>query len=270
MKKLMLFAEIVIIFLILQSLLFTRNYLVGTPILFVYIAFKLYTSKAAILAFRGNRAFKQKNYRKALSCYESSCKSFNCDDSIKIRYAYIALYSGDLQRCKDILDIIPSNHLKEPLSTSFKVTTALLTWKIGNLEKAISICKKAGEEYEHTLIYETLGYLLLLSKRYQEALAYNKKAYEFDKSSTVIIDNLAQSYYFLGYYDKANNIYSSLLSNSDKTLSFSEPYYYYGLILNKLGDKSGCINYLKEALNKNESFLSDLTHQKIRDTLATL
>lgn len=270
MKKIAILAEILIIFIIIQSLFFTKNYLIGMPILLFYLAYRLFRSKASILAFIGNIHFNEGNYKKALAYYESSSRTFNCDNSIKIRYAYIALYCGDLNKCKEILAITPSNHLSEQLKNSYKITEALLTWKSGNLEKAIEICKTVDENYEHTLVYETLGYLLLISERYKEALIYNKKAYEYDNSSNIIIDNLAQSYYYLGYYEKAQELYKSLLCDSNKDLSFSEPYYYYGLILNKLGDKEGCINYLKEALTKKESFLSDLTHKKINEVLSSL
>ncbi|WP_195989664.1 tetratricopeptide repeat protein, partial [Clostridium sp. D53t1_180928_C8] len=202
--------------------------------------------------------------------YDASYRSFKCDNSIKIRYAYISLYCGNLNKCKEILSIIPSNHLQEELKISYKITEALYTWKNGNIEKSIEICKILNETYKHTLVYETLGYLLLISKKYKEALIYNRKAYEYDNSNNIIIDNLAQSYYYLGYYEKAQELYKSLLYSKNKNLSFSEPYYYYGLILNKLGDKDGCIRYLKEALAKKEAFLSDLSHKKINEVLSSL
>lgn len=271
MKKLIkLLLEIFIIFIIIQSLFITKKYLVGIPILLIYLVYKLFKNKASILAFIGNIYFNKNNYKEALDYYDASSRSFKCDDSIKIRYAYISLYCGDLNKCKEILNLIPSNHLPEKLKSSYKITEALYTWKSGNIENAIEICKTIDENYTNTLVYETLGYLLLISERYEEALIYNRKAYEYDNSSNIIIDNLAQSYYYLGYYEKAQILYKSLLCNTDKDLSFSEPYYYYGLILNKLGDKNGCINYLKEALTKKESFLSDLTHQKISEVLSEL
>lgn len=270
MKKLFMVIEIIIICIIVQAFVLTKNFLVGIPILLVYLAFILYKSKPAIYAIKGNKAFENGDYKKAINYYEVACNSFYCSDTIKIRYAYIALQANELSLCKDVLDIIPSNPLKDPKFSSYKITEALLTWKSGNTQKAIEICKKANLKSKSTLLYETLGCLLLLDKRYYEALNYNREAYEQDKNNPVILDNLAQSYYFLGYYEKANEIYTQLLTSTEFKITFSEPYYYNGLNLEKLGNKSDCIDSLKEALKRKTSFVSDLTPETINNTLSKM
>ena len=86
--------------------------------------------------------------------------------------------------------------------------------------------KNLHTQYEHTTVYETLGYFLILDKRYEEALEYNLLAYEYDQDNKVIMDNLAQSYYFTGNIEKAKEVYTKLL---DEDPGIPEPYYYYGL-----------------------------------------
>lgn len=270
MKKLLYLAEILILLLIFHSLIIKKNYLIGIPFLLFYIAYRLFKCKASILAFKGNKEFTKHNFQKSLAYYESALNAFNCGNHIKLRYAYIALYCGEIKRCKDILDIIPTNQLPKELYNSYKITEALYIWKCGDLRKAIDICKDVHNDFNHTLVYETLGYLLIISKRYNEALEYNKKAYEYDSNSLIILDNLAESYYYIGDFEKSKELYENLINKKEDTISFPEPYYYYGIILNKLGNKSSAKKYIEKSLTKKEYFLSNLTHKKIKQTLSTL
>uniref|UniRef100_UPI0018AC1183 hypothetical protein n=1 Tax=Clostridium sp. D53t1_180928_C8 TaxID=2787101 RepID=UPI0018AC1183 len=67
MKKLIiLLVEILIIFILIQSLFFAKNYLVGIPILLTYLVYKIFKNKALILAFIGNIYFNKNNYKDAL------------------------------------------------------------------------------------------------------------------------------------------------------------------------------------------------------------
>ncbi|MPQ44926.1 tetratricopeptide repeat protein [Clostridium tarantellae] len=270
MKKLLIFAEILIIILILQCLILSKNYLIGIPILCAYLAYKLYKMRPSILAFKGNIAFEKKHFKKALNYYNAATKISYSDNFIKLRYAYIALNCGELDECKRILDLVPFNQLNDMLKNSYKMTDALYSWKSGNLKMAIDVYENIHNSHQHTLVYETLGYLLLISGDYKKALKYNEQAYDYDKDSSIITDNLAQSYFYLENYEKAKELYSELLLKNEKKPSFPEPYYYYGLLLNKEGNKTDCIKYLKEALKQREAFLSELTHEKINKTLASL
>ena len=47
--------------------------------------------------------------------------------------------------------------------------------------------KEIDKEFENTATYETLGYLLILNKDYDEALKYNTKAYEYNHSNKALI-----------------------------------------------------------------------------------
>ncbi|WP_280538439.1 tetratricopeptide repeat protein, partial [Clostridium perfringens] len=116
-------------------------------------------------------------------------------------------------------------------------------------------------------VYETLGYFLILDKRYEEALEYNLLAYEYDKDNKVIMDNLAQSYYFTGNIEKAKEVYTKLL---DEDPGIPEPYYYYGLILRDEGDTKGALESFDKALTKRESYLSALNKDKIRAAIQEL
>ena len=265
-----------IIFLIICfQIIFLYNLkIIGIALLIIYSIFKYQNKKATLMAYKGAIAFNSKDYNKALELYEKAYNMKKVSTNIKLRYAYIALYCGKLDLCKDILASIDYSSLKDSkLKMSYKQTEGLYLWKSNNLEKAIEIYEKLHLECEHTIIYEALGYLLILNKDYEKALGYNIKALDYDDTN-VIIDNLAQSYYYLGNLDKAKELYLTLFSKEkEKRPSFPEPYYYYGLILKEQGNLEDSFYYLNKALDKKESFLSNLNKNiilKAIDDLETL
>lgn len=271
MKKTDLFLEIVIVFLIFTTIFLSKDYLVGSLLLVAYLGYKYFTKRAVITAYKAAVAFNSKQYDKSLELYEKANNMHTVTPNIKLRYAYATLYCGNLELCKKLLDSIKYEKLEQKLKVSYKQTEGLYLWKVGNITEAIEIYKALHEEYEHTAVYESLGYLLILNNAYEDALEYNLKAYDYDSDSNVIADNLAQTYYFLGNIEKAKEIYSDLFNKEDgKRPTFSEAFYYYGLILKDEGNIEDARYYLDKALDQRESTLSALTHNTIREVLATL
>lgn len=262
-----------IIFLIICfQIIFLYNFkIVGITLLIVYSIFKYQSKKTTLIAYKGAIAFNSKDYDKALELYEKAYNMKKVNTNIKLRYAYIALYCGKLDLCKDVLCSVDYSKLKDSkLKMSYKQTEGLYLWKCNNLEKAIEIYEKLHVECEHTIIYEALGYLLILNKDYEKALEYNIKALDYDDTN-VIIDNLAQSYYYLGNLRKAKELYLTLFSKEkEKTPTFPEPYYYYGLILKEEGNLEDSFYYLNKALDKKESFLSNLNRNTILEAIDQL
>lgn len=271
MKKMDLFLEIVIVFLIFTTIFLSKDYLVGSLLLVAYLGYKYFTKRAVITAYKAAVAFNSKQYDKSLELYEKANNMHTATPNIKLRYAYAALYCGNLELCKKLLDSVKYEKLEQKLKVSYKQTEGLYLWKVGNIAEAIEIYKALHEEYEHTAVYESLGYLLILNNAYEDALEYNLKAYDYDSDSNVIADNLAQTYYFLGNIEKAKELYSDLFNKEDgKRPTFSEAFYYYGLILKDEGNIEDARYYLDKALDQRESTLSALTHNTIREVLATL
>ncbi|GAB6167884.1 hypothetical protein JCM1393_03440 [Clostridium carnis] len=267
MKRLKYLLDFLVIFLIFDAFIILKNYIIAIPLFCLYIAYKLYQSKSSIYAFKGNLSFEKKEYAAALSYYSKACLNVNVDSAIKLKYAYILLYCGKLKACDEILKTISFENLELNLKNSYIITEALYLWKTGDLKSAIEKCKNIDIEFKNTLIYETLGYLFILNGNYSEALEYNKTAYDYNSSSLVIADNLAQCYYFLENYEKAQGIYENILINNPTKPTFSEPYYYYGLILKSKGDIDNSLKYFNIALSMRESFLSALPHNKIKDEI---
>ncbi|MGG5460787.1 tetratricopeptide repeat protein [Clostridium sp. B9] len=248
-------------------LVMMKQYILALVVVAIYAFYKYNKKKPYLLAYKGNLAFKNGEREKALELYRKSCSYKNVSDSIKLQYAYLTLYLGNLEEASKLLAAIDYEKLPERLRASYTMTESLITWKNGNLKEAIEKLKTLHTEYENTTVYETLGYFLVLDKDYNEALKYNLLAYEYDADNSVIMDNLAQSYYFTGDKEKAKEIYNKLLEQEP---SMPEPYYFYGLILKDEGNVEGALEYLDKALTKKESYLSELKKDTIRETIAEL
>lgn len=126
-------------------------------------------------------------------------------------------------------------------------------WKKNDLDKAIDILKKAYADNKNTIIYQNLGYFLILKGDYNVALEFNLEAFDYNSSNSGIIDNLAQTYYYLEDYDKAIELFDEVIS---KNPTFATPYYYYGLTLIKKGNKEKALEVLKRGLDCKFTSLS--------------
>jgi tetratricopeptide (TPR) repeat protein len=95
----------------------------------------------------------------------------------------------------------------------------------------------------------------------EKSLELNTEAHEFNRSDSVIADNLAETYYFLGERDKAEAIYEDI---SD-TVKFPEALYYYGLILWDKGEWHKANEMFERATRLKASFLSNITDAAIAE-----
>lgn len=223
----------------------------------------------SISAYKANLAFSKRNFDKAVNIYKKLTSKDGVNPAIIIKYAYVSVYLGDLDNCKKQLDKVNVDGLNNDiLISSYKQTQALYIWKKGDINKAIEIFKDLHNQYRNTSIYETLGYLLVINNSLTEALEYNLEAYDYAKDNNVIIDNLAETYYFLKQYGKAKELYLKIIdpSNTNKP-KFSEAYYYYGKILLREGKKEEAKKQFEIALTMRESFLSELKHKDIKEAI---
>ncbi|ELC8442186.1 tetratricopeptide repeat protein [Clostridium perfringens] len=259
--------DFIIALILAFVLVMMKQYILALLVVVIYALYKYNKKKPYILAYKGNVAFRNGEREKALDLYKKACTYKNTSDSIKLQYAYLTLYLGNLAEATNLLKEIDYEKLPERLRASYTMTESLITWKNGDLKKAIEKLKTLHAEYEHSTVYETLGYFLVLDKDYKEALDYNLLAYEYDQDNTVIIDNLAESYYFNGDLEKSKDLYNKLF---EKEPTMPEPYYYYGLILKEEGNTEGALESLDKALTKRESYLSALTKDQIRAAIAEL
>jgi len=250
------FIAVALIFILIysgQSIL--ANVLIGS-----YLIFTVYRNMPTLQATKGSRAYNAGNVDMAMEYFRRAVNHPFAKPYIKSSYGYTLLREGQLEEAEKYLVEAQESNMKDPrFRYNNTLNLSILAWKKGDLDRAITIVEEIKDSYKNSIMYEILGYLYIAEGDYEKALALNKEAHEFNEGDHVITDNLAQSYYFLGEYDKAEALYEGIVNY----VRFPEAHYYYGMILWKKKDYLGAHEALSMATKLKMSFLSILSKEDL-------
>lgn len=236
----------------------------GILFLGLFILYLAFTNVPFILFYIGNSRYSKGNIEGAFKSFEGAYDLPNCPASLKLTYAYLLLKERNLEKARKVFKLVVKSDLNPYDIGRFDLVKALIEWKSGNIEEAISILKEAHETAKSTTTFETLGYLLILHGDYDEALNLCIDGLDYDKGNTVILDNMAEIYYYLGDLNKSREIYDELIEKSPK---FIEPYYYYALILVEHNQSDEALKMLEYGLTLKESYLSNIKKSDLQDLI---
>ena len=112
-------------------------------------------------------------------------------------YALLLMRQSDFERAREImLESSKDKSMSAENRFSLRVDYSICQWKMGNLDKAIETIKQAAEYKKNSLIYNTLGMYLIERGRvngdFEEAIAFNTEAYEYDDEDAGTLDNMGQ------------------------------------------------------------------------------
>ncbi|OPJ60376.1 tetratricopeptide repeat protein [Clostridium oryzae] len=245
-------------------LIFRINMIVGLLLIAAILVFSLLHYRYLIYYIKASKYYTAGKYTEAMIYFKKASDIGSCPDDIRHSYAFLLLKNKYLDEAEEMLNKMKQKKLKENVKYSVEMTSALVKWKKGNLNEAVDILEQVYKEFKCTTLYENLGYLLVLSKNYDRALQINEEAYKYNSSSKTICDNLGETYYYMGQYDKANEIYEALVNDNAK---FIEAYYHYGLVLSKLGRREEALTNLNKALEFKENYLSEVNHNIVKEAI---
>ncbi|MEL7658809.1 MAG: tetratricopeptide repeat protein, partial [Bacillota bacterium] len=244
------------------TLIYTGNQFLGNILLISYMAFTIWKNLPMFYAVSGSKAYNKGDMEKALRLFKKASESRNTKPNIISSYGFLLLRNGNMEEAENYLVRASEEVDRDPrLKQSTILNLAILRWKQGRFDEAIEMVEKSKEEYKNTGVYQILGYLLMSSGNLEKSLALNTEAHEFNKSDSVIADNLAETYYFLGERDKAEAIYEEI----EDTVKFPEALYYYGLILWDKGEWHKANEMFERATRLKASFLSNITDAAIAE-----
>ena len=153
-----------------------------------------------------------------------------------------------------------SNDRKQQLFVNY----AVANYKLGEIDKAISLLEKSHSKFPCGLTYQTLGFLYIEKGDAEKALAFNQEGLEYDDEDPVVLDNLGQVYYrLLNDKEKALPYFTKAIEIKDTqidTLYFLASYD----IENGQKDKA------RETLEGRFSPLNYATPEKVREKLSAL
>ena len=247
------------------------NLLLGLAAFLIYIVALLYVSRVSIYTILGSRNYSLGKIDLAIKWFSKAHNTNKAGVRPSVSYAYILLKNADLAKAEEILQKVLKDNPNSKEIPYTKSILALALWKKGDLDAATTMLEEVMETYKTTSVYGSLGYLLILKGDLEKALQFNLEAYEYNSTDKIILDNLGQNYYLMGMYDKSREIYEPLV---EKAPTFPEPYYNYGLLLDKLGETETALDMMRKALGCKFSYLSSISREevetKIQETSASL
>ncbi len=229
------------------------------------VVYFLLLRRSDLLAFYARIQFQKGYFDKALRLFHIANRIGKMKPETMRYYGYMLLRSGELNLAEEVLTRASVSAKKPAEKKRIKAMLSLVVWKKGDLDLAIEMMEEAIEGFKVSNFYQNLGLMYVLKGERQKSLKFNLEAHDYNPDDMVIADNLAQSYVLCGEYEKGKAVYEELLG---KEPHFPEPYYGYGLLLIKCGDRERGIEFIKKSLDKTFTFLSVMQKDDVEKILA--
>ena len=230
--------------------------------------------RATLFFLIGQSKYKPTSKNGNKAAYRWMQKAYNTTKlapSFALMYAYMMIRDGKLSEAELILNKVTflnrKTLSKEDLMTA-NLNMAIIKWKQDNLSEAIDILEDIYDQgLRTTNLYGTLGYFYLLDNNIAKAVEFNKEGHEYNSDNMIIEDNLGASYIANSELDKAEEVYTKLFTHNPQ---FIEPYYNYGMLMEKLCNYDTAREYYEKALAIPEKYLSTVTHAQIEEAIANI
>lgn len=157
---------------------------------------------------------------KAFSLYEKGyAKGCTLPDPLAA-YGLMLMRRKEFDKALEVLRSARKCKLSEQQYSIVYQNLGLAYWKKGDVDRALEIYRKLFEKVQTVNMYSTLGFLLIAkgdqTGDYEEALAFNRKAYDYDDGDASIVDNLGQVLYRMGEVEEAEIMFQKALSIKPK------------------------------------------------------
>lgn len=236
-------------------------------ITFVVLIVFLIVKRSEIIAYVAKLKFSKGDLKGALKWFAVANRMGKLGAESLRYYGYLLLRDGQPEIARMVLNHASLAAKKPEVKKRVKAMLAVCEWKSGNLDLAIEMTEESMNDYKNTNLYQNLGLMYVLSGNARKALNFNKEAYEYNSGDLIIMDNLAESYALYGDAERAIELYEKLL---EKEPHFPEPYYGYGLLLIKQGERDRGLGLIEKSLEKKFTFLSVMQKEEVQKMLIEL
>jgi len=220
-----------------------------------------------IISTMGSAAYRKGDYDKALRLLKASLKLSPKSHGLRGSYAWLLLKLGRTEEAGAEIDQAITDAEREDQRYPLYVTKALVLWKKGELDEAISLMEKVIVNYKNTNAYGTLGFLYIEKGDLDKALSFNLEAYEYNSTGPVILDNLGYTRMLRGEYEEAREIYRQLMKLGP---NFPEAFHNYAKVLAHFGEWEQALYMCRTALTFRFWHTSTVTREQVENTLKEL
>lgn len=207
--------------------------------------------------------------KEAMALYEQALAEGMDAMRYILAYSVLLLREGQYEKAKELLVKFQKAPMTGEQKQQLFMNYAVCAYKLGNMEKALSVLENQHQKAPSGLIYEALGYLYVEEGDFEKARAYNEKAVAYDDEDAICLDNLGQTYYrlpggdkrkALEYFERAIQIKPSQID----TLYFLAQYDI------ENGKTEEAREKLEKALEGRLSPLNYATRERVQEALAQL
>ncbi len=224
------------------------------------------------LAEKGKVEEARAKHEEALRYYELGVRNHSMTVSYLMAYGVLLLRMNQFEKAKEIfLQAEHDRRITKEERRQLRMNFAVCQWKLGNLDNAIEQLKIARESGRNTMIYGSLGYMLIEKAKqtgdFTEAIAFNNEAMDYDDEDSVILDNMGQLNLAMGERDKALDYFKKAHERKPTQV---DTLYYLGKLALEDGDAETAKKYLDSALAGNYSALATVSReqtQALRDSI---
>ena len=241
--------------------------LLGILGFFAFLAFMLYRRFTSICMSVALRKYTKGKKADALSWFERGYKH-GMTGQQKVSYAYYLLREGRVERAEQIYGgLLGFGGIKPQERYYIKANQAILFLKTGRLAEAIEALEEIFPYYKTTNVYGSLSYAYILEGDLDKAEKFCLEAYDYNKDNTVILDNMVQVYTKKNDFEEAEKYSAEMI---EKEPTFIEAYYDAAVVDHARGNDERARERLNHALTIEPTFLSNVSHEKVRELLAEL
>jgi len=206
------------------------------------------------------------NLDKAEEMYEQALSKGSDDAGVLIAYASLLSRKAEYQKSVDILKKAEKARNATPdQKRQVLMHYAAMLSKLGQLEHAIELLRGLHDKQPNGLLYQTLGYLLIEGGDAEEAMRFNKEAYDYDDEDAIVVDNLAQTYYrLLGDKDTARKYFEKAHKLNEKQV---DTLYFLSLYDIEDGKFEDALEKLEDALEGRISPLNYASKERLAEAM---
>jgi len=270
LKKLLQMLVYTIIPIILIIILFRWNIWFGIIGIVLFVLIIAALNQSRIYFIRGKIQYGKGNLDEAVKLLGKAVKNGKASVDAMASYGFLLFKTGHLQEAEEVLVKAVKRSSTADQTNYAKSNLALVLWKKGNLDEALTMLKEVISEYKTTAVYGSLGYLAIEKGDLDYAMKINLEAYDYNSDDPIILDNLAHLYHLTGDFEKASELFEKLV---EKKPRFPEAYYDYGRYLEDAGKYEEAFEMYNKALSCPFNFNSTITRDQVgerRDKVESL
>ena len=262
----------IIFYALLLYVAFSINVLAGYAVTIGCIIYLLYKSVPSFYAKKGNAAFNERDFEKALYYYEKAYKTGRASASISLTYGILLLRLGKVEDAEVVFNmIVLSNDKKitKAMKNKTRQYRALAYYKTGRVDDALDEAYDIFENFKSSVSYGLLGYLKIATGAPADDIYdFCQEAYEYNSDDRDIADNMVVSLILKGDLEKAKEYADKLLKSNPE---FTEAHYHAAVIYKKLGDNKKALEILESIDTQcNRTYLTTVSVEEIEELKMSL